>query len=148
MVGVHILPIEVEHIYFLTGLSMRGSQVVLSGAQGGEGSLEDIIDQHCALGTESQSGKLQIKSIVDIPLRTVVYTIRKMVGTRSSHLTTRSHMLYHLQCMDPIMFNWCECMLLCLKNQLNKCKRGTLKQFGYRSMIVYFILHWVPHMRP
>ena len=53
MVGFHILPIEVEDIYFLTGLSMRGSPVVLSGVQGGEGSLDDIIDQHCSLGIES-----------------------------------------------------------------------------------------------
>ena len=58
MLGVYILPIEVEDIYFLTGLSMRGSPVVLSGARGGEGSLEDIIDQRFSLGTESQSEKL------------------------------------------------------------------------------------------
>ena len=130
MVGVHILPIEVEDIYFLTGLSMRGSPVVLSGARGGEGSLDDIIDQHCSLGTESQSGKLQIKSLVDLPLRTMVYTIGKVAGTRASHLPSRSHMLYALQCMEPTVFNWCEGMLVCLKSQLNKCKRGMLKQFG------------------
>ena len=105
VVGVHILPIEVEDIYFLTGLSMRGSQAVLSRARGGEAFLEDIIDQHCALGIESQFEKLQIKSIVYIPLRTVVYTIGKVAGTRSAHLTTRSHMLYALQCMEPTIFN-------------------------------------------
>ena len=33
VVGVHILPIEVEDIYFLTGLSMRGSPIVLSRAR-------------------------------------------------------------------------------------------------------------------
>ena len=32
VVGVHILPIEIEDIYFLTGLSMRGIPVVLSRA--------------------------------------------------------------------------------------------------------------------
>ena len=105
VVGVHILPIEVEDIYFLTSLSMRGSQAVLSRAREGETSLDYIIDQHCALGTEYKYGKLRIKSIVDIPLRTVVYTIGKLVGTRSTHLTTRSHMLYALQCMEPTIFN-------------------------------------------
>ena len=44
LVGVHILPIEVEDIYFLTGFSMRGSQAVLFGARGGETFLDDIID--------------------------------------------------------------------------------------------------------
>ena len=56
VVGVHIFPIEIEDIYVLINLSMRGSQEVLSGARGGEGSLDDIIDQHCALGIEAQSG--------------------------------------------------------------------------------------------
>ena len=105
VVGVHILPIEIKDIYFLTGLSMRGSLMVLSGARGGEGSLDDIINQHCSLGIESQSGKLQIKCLVDLPLRTVVYTIGKVVGTRTFHLTSRSHMLYALQCMEPTFFN-------------------------------------------
>ena len=114
-IGVHIFPIEIEDIYFLTDLSMRGNQAVLFGARGGEGSLDDIIDQHCALGIEAQYGKLKIHSIVNIQLRTVVYTIGKVVGTRSSHLTTRSHMLYALQCMEPTIFNWCESMLVCLK---------------------------------
>ena len=66
MVGVHILPIEVEDIYFLISLSIRGIPVVLFGAQGREGSLDDILDQHCSLGIESQSRKLQIKSLVDL----------------------------------------------------------------------------------
>ena len=39
-------------------------------------------------------------------------------------------------------------MLVCLKDQLNKRKRGTLKQFGYRSVIISFILQRVSHMRP
>ena len=43
VVGVHIMPIEIEDIYFLTSLSMRGSPVVLSGARGGEGSFDDIL---------------------------------------------------------------------------------------------------------
>ena len=105
MVGFHFFPIEIEDIYFITGLPMRGIPVVLSGAWGGEGSLDDNIDQHCSLGIESQSGKLWIKSLVYIPLRTVEYTIDKVAGTRAAHLTSRSHMLYALQCMEPTVFN-------------------------------------------
>ena len=140
VVAIHILPIDIEDIYFLTDLSMRGSPVVLFGARGGEGSLDDIIYKHCSLGTKSQSGKLQIKSLVDLPLRTAVYTIKKVIGTRHSHLTSRSHMLCALQCMEPTVFNWYEGMLACLKSQLNKFKRGTLNQFGYGAVVVSFIL--------
>ena len=96
VVGFHILPIEIKDSYFLTRLSMRGIPVVLSGARGEEGSLDDIINQHCSLGIDSQLVKLQIKSLVDLPLRTVVYTIGKVAGTRAAHLTSRSHMLYAL----------------------------------------------------
>ena len=38
-------------------------------------------------------------------------------------------------------------MLACLKSQLNKCKIGTLKQFGYGAVVISFILQRVPHMR-
>ena len=51
VVGTHALTIDIEDIYFLTGLSQRGRPVVLSGARGGESSLDDFIDQYCALGT-------------------------------------------------------------------------------------------------
>ena len=91
---------------------------------------------------------MKIKSLVDLPLRTVVYTIRKVVGTRASHLTSISHMLYALQCMEPIVFNWCEGILTCLKSKIKKLKRGRLKYFGYGVVVVSFILQRVPHMRP
>ena len=105
VVGIHTLSIEIEYIYFLNRLSRRGSPVFLSGAQRGETSLDDLIDQYYALGTESQSGKLHIQSIADYPLRKVVYTIKMVARTRSTHLTTKSHMLYALQCMEPTVFN-------------------------------------------
>ena len=73
-----------------------------------ETSLDDLIDQYCALGMESQYGKLRIQSIVDRPLRTVVYMIGKVDETRPAHLTTRSHMMYSLECIEPTVFNWCE----------------------------------------
>ena len=137
MVGVHILPIEIKDIYFLTDLSMRGSPVVLSRARGGEVSLDDII----AHWVPSPNQEIKIKSLVDLPLQTVVYTIGKVAGTRASHLPSRYDMLYDLHCMEPTFFNWCEGMLACLKSQLNKCKRGTLKQFSYRAVVVSFILY-------
>ena len=77
-----------------------------------------------------------------------MYTVGKVAETRSAHLTTRSHMLYALECMEPTIFNWCEGMMISLKNQLNKCKQGTLKIFGYGALVVSFILQGVPHMRP
>ena len=90
--------------------------MVLFGPQGGEFSLDDMIKIYCSLGTHAQSKKLPIKWIVDRPLRRLLYTIEKVVGTRSAHLTTRAHMLYSLEFMTPIVFNWCEGMLVNLKD--------------------------------
>ena len=53
VVGIHTLPIEIENIHFLAGLYRRGSPVVSYGAWRGETSLDDLIDQYYALGTES-----------------------------------------------------------------------------------------------
>ena len=73
-------------------------------------------------------------------MRMIVYTIGKVVRTRSAHLTTRSRMLYALECMDSTVFNWSEGMLVILKKQLNKCNRGTLNKFSYGAVVVYFNL--------
>ena len=53
MVGAHTLSIEIDDIYFLTGLSPRGRQVVSSGPRGGDSTLDDLIDRYCSLGTHS-----------------------------------------------------------------------------------------------
>ena len=98
--------------------------MVLSGSQGGEFSLDDMMGIYCALGTHAQSGKLPIKQIVDHPLRTMVYTIGNVVETRSAHLTTREHMLYALECMTPTVFKWCKGMLAILNDRLKTRKWG------------------------
>ena len=64
-VGTHTLTIDVKDIYFLTGLSQRRSPIVLTGPRGGEISMDDLIDEYCAVGTRSQGGKIPIKHIVD-----------------------------------------------------------------------------------
>src|SRR5882762_698630 len=50
-VGAHILTVEVEEIYFLTGLSRRGAPISLTGSRGGDITTREIIDRHCVPGT-------------------------------------------------------------------------------------------------
>ena len=64
VVGTHVLTIDVEDIYFVTGLSHRGRPVVSTGPRGGELSVDDLIDEYCSVGTHSQGGKIPIKHIV------------------------------------------------------------------------------------
>ena len=47
-------------------------------------SVEDLIDEYCAVKAMYQGGKNSIKHIVDRTLRIVAFTIEKVVGSRVS----------------------------------------------------------------
>ena len=89
--------------------------------------MDDLIDEYFLVGTHSQGVKIPIKHIVNQPVKTLSFIIKKVAGSRSSHLTTWDHMLYAVECMAPTIFNWSEGLLVSLKEQLTKCQRGELK---------------------
>jgi hypothetical protein len=62
-VGVHTLTIDIEDIYFLTGLSRCGSRVSLTGSRGGGEPMDYYICHHCVPGTEKHSGKVAIRDV-------------------------------------------------------------------------------------
>ena len=74
-VGPHMLRLELEDIYFLTGLSKRGAPLVLSSPRPSEYSTEDYIDTFCREGTRKVSGKIPIKNEEDRCLRNILFTI-------------------------------------------------------------------------
>ena len=49
-VGAHILTVEVEDIYFLTGLLRWGAPISLTGSRGGDITTRELIDRHCVPG--------------------------------------------------------------------------------------------------
>ena len=57
-------------------------------------------------------------------------------------------MLYVVECMAPTIFNWSEGLLVILKDQLTKFRRGELKKFGYGVGVVSFFLEIFPLVRP
>jgi hypothetical protein len=83
-VGAHILMIDIEDIYFLIDLSHRGSRVMLTGSRGGGKPMSHYISAHCVPGTQKHRGKVAIRDVRDLPLRTILYTIMHMVGECSS----------------------------------------------------------------
>ena len=74
-VGPHILTIEVEDIYFLTGFSRRGEPISLRGSQGGDITTQELIVLHCNLGTKTPGKKIPIKEVRDFPLHTMLFTM-------------------------------------------------------------------------
>ena len=73
--GAHVLTIEVEDIYFLTGLSRQGAHVSFTGPQGGDVTTQELINRYCVPCTKMSMKKIPIKVVVDDALRTVLFTM-------------------------------------------------------------------------
>ena len=84
-VGAHILTVEVEDIYFLIGLSIRGAPISLIGSCGGDIITRDLIDRHYALGTGKSGKKIPIRALMDGPLQIVLFTMERVAGSQGVH---------------------------------------------------------------
>ena len=84
-VGAHILTVEVEDIYFLNGLLRWGTPISLTGSHGGDITTQELIDRHCILGTRTSKKKIMIKEVVDGPLQTMFFTMKRVVGSQGVH---------------------------------------------------------------
>ena len=56
-------------------------------------------------------------------------------------------MLYALESMARMVFNWAKALLSVFKEQLTKCQQGELKQFGYGTILESLFFEMVPHLR-
>ena len=74
-VGAHILIVEVEDIYFLTGLSRWGAPISLTGSRGGDITTGELIDRHCVPGTRTLGKKIPIRAVTYGSLWTVLFTM-------------------------------------------------------------------------
>ena len=99
------MTIEVEDIYFLTGLLRWGAPISLTGSHGGDFTTHELINRHCILGTRTSGKKIPIKAVVDGPFRTILVTMQRVVGSQGVHQESRAHMLYAIEAMVPIVFN-------------------------------------------
>jgi hypothetical protein len=146
-VGVHTLSLDIEDIYFLTGLSRRGYHVSLTGSRGGGLPMSEYCRLHCVPEAERKKGKVAIWGVRDLTLRTILFTIARMAGSSAPHMVLQSYFQYAIECTEPRVFNWADVVLRSMKRQLTKCRRGNLKQFGYGSLLVSFFLERVPLLR-
>ena len=82
--GFHIrkkvVPILVEDIYFLIGLSRRGLPISLLGSTLGGETLRDYIFKYCNPGAEpNKDEKINNHNVCDFPLRTILFTITNLI---------------------------------------------------------------------
>ena len=57
---------------------------------------------------------------MDMPLRTVLFTMQRLVGSEGPHQESRAHVIYALEAIGPTFFNWEEALLPIFKDQLTK----------------------------
>jgi len=144
VIGDQELELEVEDIYYITGLSRIGERIQLFGPRIGGESTNALIKRNC-LGVETTaSGKVKILIVDNLPLRTILHTMAHIVGSQALHKVLKSQFQYAVDYLTPTMFNWCEGLLANMKRQLTKGKQRKLKQFGFGSILVALFLEHVP----
>ena len=105
---------------------------------GGE-KVKDYIRKIFQPGTDpSKYGKINIKEVCDMPLRTLLFTITKLAGNVTLHVANISYMQYGLECFKPTMFNWAEAILIQMKEQFTNEKSGKTKNFSYGPILITF----------
>ena len=114
-VGTHSLSLEIDDIYFLTGLSKRGGPISLTLQQGGGLSIDNYVDQYCQVEAHKVSGKISIRDVNDLSLKSILYTMTQLARGLAPHLASKSQMQYSIECMTPRVFNWCEGLIIYLK---------------------------------
>jgi hypothetical protein len=90
----HTLSLDIEDIYFLTGLSRRGSHVTLTGNRGGGLPMSEYVRRYCEPRAESLKGKVSIRDIRDLPLWNILFTIARMEGIAYPHMSLQSYFQY------------------------------------------------------
>jgi hypothetical protein len=100
-VGAHTLTIDIEDIYFLTGLSRRGSYVSLTGSRRGGMKMSEYCHEYCVPEEERQKGKVAIWGVTYITLRTILFMIARMAGSDAPHMALQSYFQYALECLEP-----------------------------------------------
>jgi len=74
------LEIEVIDIYFITRFSRKGQQMQLSRSRSGGGSTYMPIVRHYLNAKKGNSGKIDINTITNLPLGTILHTIARIYG--------------------------------------------------------------------
>jgi hypothetical protein len=126
----------------------RGAPIVLSGQRALPAPVDEYLANHCVPGVRLVGGRITIKDIRDLPLRSILFSIMSIVGSTRSHLVSRSQVAYGLQCLEPTLFNWSAGFLQNVKEKITRCRAGKQKQFGYGSFLVSFFLEHIPQMQP
>jgi hypothetical protein len=115
------LRIEVEEIYFLTGLSCRGEVVNVKSHVVGSGmKIKEYIDAHGVAGTPEVGSQVPIRAISKLSLKFIVLVLTRIIGPTSLHQASRPLMFYVVECARTTIYDWCTSLLSNMKGQLTE----------------------------
>ena len=115
IIGDHWLKIELEDIYFLTGLSKRGENISLFGVRQGGLPVASYKQEFCSGESEPKVNRIDIKTILWLDLKFISFTIIRLCGSVTPHVATKSQMHTAVECFRGTIFNWCEGVLANMK---------------------------------
>jgi len=77
--------------------------------------MSEYIRRHCEPEAERHKGKVAVRGVQDLTLRTIIFTIARMVGSSSPHMALQRYFQYVVECTEPRVFNWCDGLLHSMK---------------------------------
>ena len=101
------LTIEVEDIYFITGLSRRGELVKLHsrGGPGGGLTIDEYIAMYCYPDIKKVGSQVPTNAIQVLGLKAILLTLGRIEGLASLQQALRLLMFYVVECMRPTIYD-------------------------------------------
>jgi hypothetical protein len=84
-----MLEIKLDDVYFRMVLSSRGEPILFSGHQETPQPTEAYVLKHYILGSQLVGGQIVIKDVRDLALRSILFSITKLVGSTNAHLSLK-----------------------------------------------------------
>ena len=86
--------------------------------------MDSYVREYRCSGAQKVSGKLPISQVMSIPLKTILFSVTRIARSTAPHLASKAQMQYALIALDGVVYNWCMGLLVNMKDQLTRCRRG------------------------
>ena len=108
------LHIEVEDIYFITGISRRGDPVDLHGNHVGGLTIEDYIQVYYVEDAQKVGTQIPVRDLKDLYMKILLFTIGRVAGSASLHQASRTQINIAVEWLIHL-FDWCTTLLRNMK---------------------------------
>ena len=110
------LRLEVEDVYFITGLPYRGEVVKLRAREVGDGlTIEECIVVYYHPDIEKVESQVPVTSIQSLSLKVIVLLLGRIEGLASLHQDSKPLMFYAFKCMRMTIYDWSTSLLANMK---------------------------------